>query len=39
MHLKQKITHFKPFFNLWYGKNKKTAYFGLKKEAVLTIKL
>jgi len=26
-YLTHKITHFKPFFNLWYGKNNKNAYF------------
>lgn len=39
MYLKDKITHFKPFFNLRYGKNKKPAHFGYKEEAILTIKL
>ena len=38
-YLKDKIRHFKPFFNPWYGKNNKNAYFSLKKEANLTNKL
>jgi len=28
-HLKRKISDFKPFFNLWYEKNIKRAYFCL----------
>jgi hypothetical protein len=38
-YLTQKIRHFKDFFNPWYEKKNKNAYFGQKKEAKMMKKV